>query len=387
MKLSFRYGDHTSQYKHDGGLEFSDHRILAGKRVPGKDEFLIDLNAKNPAEIQKYRKFARKNWDMYSVIYAEEMRAQVLAHADGDPRAKRKAAKLHRMNLKLIGEDDPVSFEKYFARLSEEFVAPKDDGTGNLKLVSLAFGEYKPLYAFDHKTGMVRRRVMDGRRREKGEFVIDVYETDRAKIAKYGRFVAENLDMYLHMFAEEMRFCTRAYKDGILEARDSAQKLFEMNQRFDKAAVPVDFETYFERADSFIERMGDFGDQSLIKASFGFVEARSQYVAEKGAGVHKKHHIVAGEPPEPGEIVIEMDETRPEVLEQYMEFVAENLDLYMDMFQTEMIVLVFAHVNGAKDAKRLAKQLFSMNARLTGAPESEFEEFFAKQVEIARKKR
>ncbi len=383
MKISFRYKDHTAVYEYRDGRGYTDHHILDPGQAPDDDGHQIDLTGAGPADIEAYRAFTRQNWTEYTCVYTDEIKELVFSHADGNPDAKADAERLYWTNIEIAGVERPMDFEPYFAKMVDAFVPPKDDGGGNLVKMSLSYGKSRSMYAFDQEAGKVSRHVLDGVPPKKDEFVIDLNQTDPAEIRKYGLFVSANLEMYLHMLGSEVRDFAGAYHNGIHTARDYAEMLYDMNQKFSEAALTIPFEEYFEGDDS-VDRMADMWDKTLRRVSFGFGAGRSQYVAEKGADRHRNRYEIGDEPRDSGELVIELGETDPGKITEYKEFVTKNPDLYLDVFMAEMIALVIAHASDSKDAKKRARALFEMNSKIRRPPKFEFEEFFEKHAETAR---
>ncbi len=391
MKLSFRYGDRTSQYVLDDDMKNKVHNTLLGERVPDDDEFLIDLTTTDPAEIAKYREFANKNKELYDHRYAEEMFVQTHCHVHGDPKAKAEAELLFRTHLDITGQDRPADFEPYFARFLEMYEQRMDADKGGLTRISFDYGELKSQYVVDEKADKVKHYLTEDGSSEEGEFVINVGETDPKEIARYERFIDANQKRYSDLFGREMANHASIYGDGVQQAKDYAQLLFEMNQRFKKTAIAlanleVNFENYFEMYVERAERMKDMFDKNLKRVSFGFGLSRSQYVVEKGSDEHKKHYIIVGDPPYPDEFIIDVDETDPGKIKEYRKFVLENKELYKNLSVMEMYSLTQRHLNGNKTAKGLAKKLFEINCNFYKGPKkSEFEGFFAKLEKVIKK--
>ncbi len=385
MRFCIKYADRMLVYVFEGGMQYTTTYAPDAQWDPGGDGVQIDLYETDPAEIAGYRRYARKNWEPYTDVYSAEMHGLVLSHAGGNANAKPEAERLYNMNLKIAELSNANDFETYFAKLEEEFVgADAEDDDADLTRISFDYGGYRMQFVFDDEADRVRKHVIKGRTPARDEFVMDVDETDRAEVARYRRFVGKNMDMYLYMFSEEMRACAETYKHGIRQGKDYAMRLFALNQKFKKAAKPVDFETYFQRQLDILDRQADIGDQSLTRVSFDYGETRSQYVAEKGSDRHENYRIIVDEPPEDGEFIIDLNETLPKVIEGYMEFVAENTELYMDIFAMELSILAGAYLTGNKHSKEHARQLFAMNCKFTDVPESAFEEAFAMQADAVK---
>ncbi len=253
--------------------------------------------------------------------------------------------------------------------------------------ISFDFGGFRSQYVYDEKTGKLGHHIIKDAPTDKGEFVINVDETDPAELARYEKFIDENQERYLDLLTKEMIAHARAHTDGAKEGRAHAKRFYELHQKFEKTTVTVNFGMHFARFVEVIARTKDMNDNTLRRVSFGFGDARSQYVVEQGSDEHKKHYVIVGEPPDFGEFVIEVDETRPEKIAEYAKFVFANQDLYRNLFINEMWAHTQAHLNGAEPSKDLARRLFYMNCNFMTTEKSEFEEFFAEQVEAMKKGR
>ncbi len=392
MKLSFRYADRTVRYAIDsqGAL---DREILAAKHVPRGGEFVIDLRQTRPSEIKRYRKFVRKNEELCTGVFNGEMTVHVSEHVAGNPVAKREARSLFRMQTALMQMGKPPGFEQYFAGLMEMYseafkkfhAKQTKKHAGDARIVSFDFGDYKSRYVVDEETGDATGHMTNDKSCGKNEFVLDVDETDPAKLKEYAGFISKNRDLYWYLFEQEMCNYADRHMSESPKAWANAKRLFELNQRFEETELAVDFATCYQRYVSHMGRMEDAGNENLTRVSFGYAHERTQYVAEKGASRHKTYHVILDEPPEPGELIIKLDETDPAKIEEYRRFVDGNQDLYAGMFANEMQILILTYATGTTVSRELAQELFHMHARITGLPESQFGEFFDKQVEIVKR--
>ncbi len=383
MKFSFRYGDRTSLYEPDAGSEDLQPQILIGTRDLDGDEFQIDLDETRPKVIKEYRQFVDTRKELYANLFSKELAILVSVHVNGDPNARDEAEALFRMRVALMQIPNPPDFGQYFVGLAEKLVGAED--VAHRAKISFGIGRHRSQYVIDKKTGRIDNNTFTGVRPEAGEFVIDMDTTDHAKISEYRRFVSEHTTLYFYLFNREMFAYATTRGEGAREAKNYAKMLYELNQKFEETAPPMDFETFFAAFSKSAGQAEDLVDQGSTRLSFDFGEYRSQYVADAGSDVHYEHNLIVGGPPMAGETIIDINETRPEKLEEYARFADAHTKLYMNLFATEMVIQVRAYMEGDEEAKELARALYNKTCDFSASEKSRFEEYFASGIKNIKK--
>ncbi len=381
VKLSFCYGDYTVVYEFDGGTEYKERHTLVGDRTPDDDEFQIDLAETDPAVIARYREFADKNPKLYDDCSIQEMFVQASGHANDDPNAWRSAAKLHRMCNAIKESSD--AFEPHFERLVNIFANARHN-TKYLTKITFEYAGHISQYDLAGDEQYENRQIPTGdRTHDRGEFLINVHETDPDEIAAYRRLADEDRERYDDLYAEEMFVLLRSHADGNQDAKAEAEALFRMNLAITEKDTTADFEPYFAKFLGMFEKVKDWDREDHPRISIEYGGVRSQYVFDEKTNMILRKPIEGGSY-EMDEFVFDVDAADPAVIARYERFVGENQERYLRMLDGEMRHHADDHRNGYSHVKDYAQRLFNMNQRFkeTAVPE-DFEAYFARYVESA----
>ena len=79
------------------------------------------------------------------------------------------------------------------------------------------------------------------------EFILDVYETDPAKLEEYQKEVMNNEEMYDKLYSEETFVQIGVYKSGALKAKDELKQLFFTYSTLKDPSKTYDFEAFYAR--------------------------------------------------------------------------------------------------------------------------------------------
>ncbi len=241
--------------------------------------------------------------------------------------------------------------------------------------VSFRYGGRTSQYTFEGGTKSKKHQTLPGERvPDDYEFVIDLAETHPTAIKRYREFVDKNPELYARVYMDES---LTFYDSGDGNPMGEFEMLYLVHLNI--MGRPIRLGKDYKQK---VVPVHDNDKFTLI--SFEFDLFRSQYVLDKNTKEQEDHHIIVCEPPGGGEFVIDVDETRPKVIDVYRKFVAQNKLMYLRSFMTETGVQAQSHLEGNKTAKGRAEQLFYMTRNLRPGMTIGFEEFFARHITISK---
>ena len=121
--------------------------------------------------------------------------------------------------------------------------------------IGFKYGNRISRYDFKDGVKQMHATVVAGGPVDDDEFILDVYETDPAKLEEYQKEIMNNEEIYNKLYSEESFVQMHVYKSGFPQAKDELKQLFFTYSTLKDPSKTYDFEAFYERVEALYDSM------------------------------------------------------------------------------------------------------------------------------------